>query len=66
MAFWKSCRIYNEYTVRMNDCNAVKKMITEDKIKEKNIIKAMVAFCQDKRQGKRNAKYCIYQVSERN
>jgi|GEM_PF-4314172 len=55
-AFNKACKIYNKYTLRMNDVNVVKKMIVDHKITEKYIMKAIIAHYPN---SKDHAQYCI-------
>jgi len=59
--FHKACRVYNQYTNRMNDVNVVKKMIVEYKISEENITKAVIAYSPGNSR-KDHAKHCIDEV----
>lgn len=43
-AFHKACKLYNKYTIRMNDVNVVKKMIVDYKISDENIVKSIAAY----------------------
>lgn len=60
-AFYKALKIYSKYTVEMNDVTAVKKMITEHRISEENITKAIIAY-NGPSNGEHHARSCIYKV----
>lgn len=62
-AYYKAVRIYNDYTVRMNDVQAVIKMIRDNKISDKNITKAMIVY--NGSYGKNLAKKCIAEARKR-
>lgn len=51
-AFHKACSIYDKYTVLMNDCNVVKKMIVEHGFSEEIIIKAITIRTSSQHAGK--------------
>ena len=60
--FRKAFRFYSKYTVQMNDCQVVMKMIQEHNFSEKNIKKAIAAYCNN---GEYHARVCIYEARKK-